>query len=144
MDQMFSAIILKRARTYYEGNLVNIEAITFGEIVGRAEGNREYHLTLKREDSQVRMSCDCPYEGPCKHLAAFLRLLADEPDEELLLFTNEATEDYFQGYLKTLNKTELVNLVQTVRHTGIQNRDSADRCQPPATGCRLYTCREKI
>lgn len=112
LDRSFSPVIIKRAKSYYTDNLVNVEAITFGEILGQAEGNRMYNLSLKREDNQVYMSCDCPYEGPCKHLVAFLRLLADEPDEELLLFTDEATEDYFQGYLKGLNKTELVNLVQ--------------------------------
>lgn len=84
--ELFKPWILERGQEYFECGQV-VRLAEDGPVI-RAEvsGTQEYHVEIRKAGGRVaQMECDCPYAAGgenCKHMAAVLFALEDEPRNE--------------------------------------------------------------
>ncbi|MEM8585705.1 MAG: hypothetical protein AAGF87_15620 [Bacteroidota bacterium] len=112
MDTYFADIILDRAESYYNESGWTIEKVIHQQFRASVWGTREYQVSLDILDNHLAFDCSCPYEAPCKHLAAFIWLLTDEWLDEFNACTKPADQSALRKHLITLSKEELISLVE--------------------------------
>ncbi|MEM9548716.1 MAG: SWIM zinc finger family protein [Bacteroidota bacterium] len=77
LDSMFDTHILGRAYLYT--NAVSIEKKDDLNIFGRVK-EKDYQMQIWAKNNFVHAKCSCPYNGPCKHLAALLLVCLPNTD----------------------------------------------------------------
>ena len=70
--------IFNRGQEYYEEGMV--EELMYNSanntVVASVMGTKEYRVEFYIENNDVQCTCDCPYDGVCKHaIAAFLSII---------------------------------------------------------------------
>lgn len=111
-DRYFSDIILDRTESYAYEDCTQLLGVTPQRIQGASFGSMPYKLSVKLSGSQLSFDCSCPYDGNCKHLAAFLQLLDENWAEELQPFGKLESLSHFSDYLTKRSKKELIVLVE--------------------------------
>ncbi len=103
----FQDKILDRGRRYFEEDRVDDPIIVDGVVLAKVHGTATYSVEFDPERMMLR--CTCPYfdtYGNCKHLAALLYRLADDPEVESL--------DETIRILEKKSKKELVALLKSI------------------------------
>ena len=103
----FKDEILERGRRYFEEDRVDDPIIVDGVVLAKVHGTATYSVEVDPENMMFR--CSCPYfdtYGNCKHLAALLYKLADDPEVESL--------DETRRILERKSKKELVALLNSI------------------------------
>lgn len=76
--KLFSEIILERGWDYFEKDCIDSLSVKTGEANAKVLGTNNYSVKIKWNGSKISsMSCNCPYDGNCKHIAAVLYALKD-------------------------------------------------------------------
>jgi hypothetical protein len=81
----FEDKILERGRRYFEDDRVDDPIIVDGVVRAKVHGTASYSVEVDLEG--MEFYCSCPYfdgYGNCKHLAALLYRLAEDPEVESL------------------------------------------------------------
>ena len=103
------------------------------KISALVKGRESYSVEIYENTGEVVASCTCPYGNICKHIVAVLLYIAENDfgsEEKILTATSngETSENVWQQYLSSLNKNELINLVDKYASASfkkeIQNRAS--------------------
>ena len=76
LDGMFDMNILGRAYLYTDS--ISILEKDQLNISGRVQ-EKDYQMHIKLQDQFVYGECSCPFDGPCKHLAALLLISLNKP-----------------------------------------------------------------
>jgi hypothetical protein len=76
----------------------------------------EYRIEFYLEEGAIHSTCDCPYNGVCKHAVAALLLMIHEGTDNINAFsiagpTTVESLDFFEKYLKSRSKGDLIQLV---------------------------------
>lgn len=105
----FDSQILSRGLDYYSANRVKITGFSQSVIEAQVDGSRVYDVLITFKDSTITsMFCDCPYyqgHGLCKHLAAVLYYIEENPDL--------IKPDNYSDLLNSLSKEELVEFLDS-------------------------------
>lgn len=109
----FGNQILDRGLDYYTDSRVRITRFSPSYVEAYIYGTRAYEVLITFKDSRIiSMFCDCPYcqnHGLCKHLAATLYYLEENPD---LI----KPADY-SDLLNSLSKEELIEFLNSTLQT---------------------------
>jgi hypothetical protein len=108
-EGLFQEKILERGRRYFEEDRVDDPLIVDGVVLAKVHGTATYSVEFDPERMIFR--CSCPYfdsYGNCKHLAALLYRLAEDPEVESL--------DETIRILERKSKKELVALLKSIMH----------------------------
>jgi hypothetical protein len=103
----FKDEVLERGRKYFEEDRVDDPIIVDGVVLAKVHGTATYSVEFDPERRMLH--CTCPYfdtYGNCKHLAALLYRLADDPEVESL--------DETIRILEKKSKKELVALLKSI------------------------------
>ena len=83
---VFITSVYDAAEKLYQEDKVVIDELAPGKVTANvnARGRGKANLTLTYDQSGVVIDCSCKYQkGPCKHTAAFLWVVDDQPDERV-------------------------------------------------------------
>jgi uncharacterized Zn finger protein len=72
LDNIFETHILGRAYEYV--STIKIGETAPNKIAAVSKGVNEYQLFIEYDKAKIIGTCSCPYDGPCKHLAALILL----------------------------------------------------------------------
>ncbi len=103
----FKDEVLERGRRYFEEDRVDDPIIVDGVVRAKVYGTASYSVEVDLEG--MEFYCSCPYfddYGNCKHLAALLYMLAEDPEVESL--------DETIRILEKKSKKELVALLKSI------------------------------
>ena len=106
-EGLFKKEILERGWRYFEEDRVDDPIIADGVLLAKVHGTASYSVEVDPQTLTFR--CSCPYfdtYGNCKHLAALLYRLADDPEVDSL--------DETIRILEKKSKKELVALLQRI------------------------------
>ena len=106
-EGLFEEKILERGWRYFEEDRVDDPIIADGVVRAKVHGTASYAVEVDPE--RMILFCSCPYfdtYGNCKHLAALLYHLADDPEVDSL--------DETIRILERKSKRELVTLLQRI------------------------------
>ena len=128
-------VIYHRGREYYDkGQVKNVSFNSAENTVSAiVKGGEKYKVRIFPENSEIKASCSCPYEGVCKHITAVLILISEKGfDEKPELTRPKSSRDnknmLWKKYLDSLSHEELVVLVDKYApsqyRTEIINRNS--------------------
>jgi uncharacterized Zn finger protein len=131
MDAYFANAILDRAEGYYDERYWSLGTVEAGSLYAKVRGSQVYSVLLMANTGGVQMSCSCPYEGKCKHLAAFIWLITKEWRTELIqaLSDGAVEREAFAAYLNGLDVERLRELV--VRFAPAEFRQSVQLRSAP-------------
>lgn len=109
-QQLFAERIYERGLEYYEGGAVHDIKRTGNKITASVEGSDTYRVMLYiKEEAVYRMTCTCPYAAKgenCKHMAATLLALADNPLSQAESETNDK-ERTWKEILQSMSEREV-------------------------------------
>jgi hypothetical protein len=110
--------VYRRGQEYYEEGMVEelMHNTANNTVVASVMGTKEYSVEFYIENSGVQCTCDCPYDGICKHSIAALLSIIDNGTENIRTFalkspTTVESLDFLKKYLNSISKNELVLLV---------------------------------
>lgn len=84
----FEDLTLKRGFQYYKQNRVkSLRMISSRRIMAVVEGREDYAVSLEL-DHLTESHCDCPVQGPCKHMAAVLMNVAESQERSVNMLAN--------------------------------------------------------
>lgn len=84
MNEYFQEKILQRGLNYYKkGKVISANKINDNTYIFDVDGSVNYCVKIKIHDDEYEMSCNCPYEDNCKHMAACLFYLKFNDEEEI-------------------------------------------------------------
>lgn len=126
--------IFHRGQEYLQEGMVEdlMHNTANNTVIATVKGTREYQIEFYLDEGGVYSSCDCPYDGVCKHTVAALLLMADEGTDNIRTFalnnkTTVESLDFLKKYLKSLSKDNLIQLVMKFAPlnfvTEVQNRE---------------------
>ena len=110
--------IFLRGQEYYEDGMVESFSHNRGNntLTAIVNGSKEYGIEFYIQDGGVYSTCDCPYNGICKHTVAALLYIVHEGIDyigsiDLAGPTIEKSLDFLKKYLNSLSKDDLIRLV---------------------------------
>jgi len=126
--------VFRRGQEYYQEGMVEdfLHNIANNTAVATVKGTKEYRIEFYLEEGSIYSTCDCPYNGVCKHTVAALLLIVHEGTDNIKTFahtgpTTIESLDFLKKYLKSLSKKDLVLLVMKFAPldfvTEVQNRE---------------------
>lgn len=126
--------IFRRGQEYYQEGMVEdvLHNTANNTVVATVKGTREYRIEFYMEEGGIYSTCDCPFNGICKHTIAALLLMLHEGTDNIKTFalpgpTTIESLDFQKKYLKSLSKKDLILLVMKFAPpdfvTEIQNRE---------------------
>ncbi|OKP82244.1 SWIM zinc finger domain-containing protein [Paenibacillus sp. P32E] len=84
----FEDLTLKRGFQYYKQKRVkSLRMISSRRIMAVVEGREDYAVSLEL-DHLTESHCDCPVQGPCKHMAAVLMNVAESQERSVNMLAN--------------------------------------------------------
>lgn len=84
MNKYFNTKVWRKAFEIYRNNqIISVKALNEKEIIAQVQGTACYTVTIKINNDQITMNCNCPYWENCKHEAAVLLYLRDNHEVEL-------------------------------------------------------------
>lgn len=84
----FEDLTLKRGFQYYKQNRVKaLRMISSRRVMAVVEGHEDYAVSIEL-DSLTESHCDCPVQGPCKHMAAVLMNVAESQERSVNMLAN--------------------------------------------------------
>jgi hypothetical protein len=109
--------VFRKGKEYYIDGMV--EDFTHNPGVNTVDatvnGKSEYSIQFYLEDERVYSSCDCPYDGVCKHtVAALLYIINESPVMNTLnipVATKVKSLDFLKRHLNSFSKDDLVIMV---------------------------------
>lgn len=81
LTMLFPVNILGRGFTYYYEKQIQQLKIEAGKITAKVSGSEEYTTQIMQSDQEVYGSCNCLFEGKCKHIAALIIYTLHEVDQ---------------------------------------------------------------
>lgn len=72
LTTLFPVSILGRGFTYYYEDWIKELLIKQDHIQATVSGNANYSILIQQKGDDFYGSCDCPFEGKCKHMAAVM------------------------------------------------------------------------
>ena len=72
LTTLFPVPILGRGFTYYYEDWIKNLLIQQDYIQATVSGNSDYSIRIQQKGGNLYGSCDCPFEGKCKHMAAVM------------------------------------------------------------------------
>ncbi|WP_187355357.1 SWIM zinc finger family protein [Paenibacillus tengchongensis] len=85
---LFDDLTLKRGFQYYKQQRVHApNMFSPVKMMALVEGREDYAVVLEL-DHLSRSRCDCPMQGPCKHMAAALMAYAEKQERSVHLIAN--------------------------------------------------------
>ena len=103
--------IFRRGQEYYEEGMVEELLHNKGNntVVATVMGSMEYRIEFYQKEGGICSTCDCPYNGVCKHTVAALMLMIHEGIEGINTFsvagpTTIESFDFLEKYLKSRSK----------------------------------------
>jgi hypothetical protein len=126
--------IFRRGQEYYQEGMVEELLYNKGNntVFATVKGTREYRIEFYMDKGGIYSTCDCPFDGVCKHTVAALLLMVHEGTDKIKTFilpgpTTVESLDFLKKYLKSLSKNDLVLLVMKFAPTNfvteVQNRE---------------------
>jgi len=109
--------VFNRGQEYYEEGMV--EELMYNKanntVIATVKGTREYQIEFRLEEGGIYSTCNCPYDGVCKHTVAVLLNLIHEGTDNIATYTlncptTAESLDFLKKYLETLSKKDLVLL----------------------------------
>ncbi|OKP99508.1 SWIM zinc finger domain-containing protein [Paenibacillus sp. P46E] len=84
----FEDLTLKRGFQYYKQKRVkSLRMISSRRVMAVVEGREDYAVSLEL-DRLTESHCDCPVQGPCKHMAAVLMNVAESQERSVNMLAN--------------------------------------------------------
>ncbi|MBW4084771.1 SWIM zinc finger domain-containing protein [Paenibacillus sp. S150] len=84
----FEDLTLKRGFQYYKQNRVKaLRMVSSRRVMAVVEGHEDYAVSMEL-DSLTESHCDCPVQGPCKHMAAVLMNVAESQERSVNMLAN--------------------------------------------------------
>ena len=132
--------IFNRGQEYYEEGMV--EELMYNKanntVIATVKGTREYQIEFRLEEGGIYSTCDCPYDGVCKHTVAVLLNFIHEGTDNIATYTlncptTAESLDFLKKYLETLSKKDLVlltmkfapaNFIMEVRNREMPENDA--------------------
>ncbi|HLC32209.1 MAG TPA: hypothetical protein VJJ82_00115 [Candidatus Nanoarchaeia archaeon] len=119
LEQEFDSTIWQRGKDYYHEGLVRNVVKEKNQITAQCKGNSLYHLKIKLSNGE--MSCSCPCDFTCKHLAALVMWLEkNKPYESAQL----------ESQLSSLSKQELIIRLKIILERNPDQRNYFSNCNP--------------
>jgi hypothetical protein len=126
--------IFRRGQEYYQEGMVEdvLHNTANNTVFATVKGTREYRIEFYMDKGGIYSTCDCPFDGVCKHTVAALLLMVHEGTDKIRTFTlpgptTVESLDFLKKYLKSLSKNDLVLLVMKFAPTNfvteVQNRE---------------------
>jgi len=109
--------VFNRGQEYYEEGMV--EELMYNKanntVIATVKGTREYQIEFRLEEGGIYSTCNCPYDGVCKHTVAVLLNFIHEGTDNIATYTSNCPTtaeslDFLKKYLETLSKKDLVLL----------------------------------
>ena len=130
--------IFRRGQEYYEEGMVEelMHNKANNTVIATVKGSREYQIEFRLEEGGVYSTCDCPYDGVCKHTVAVLLNLIHEGTDNIGTYTlncptTAESLDFLKKYLETLSKKDLVLLAMKFAPvnfiTEVRNREMPEK-----------------
>ncbi len=130
--------IFSRGQEHYEEGKVEelMHNTANNTVVASVIGTKEYRVEFYIESGNVLGTCDCPYDGVCKHTVAALLSMVNNGTENIRTFalkipTTVESLDFLKIYLETLSKKDLVLLAMKFAPTNfileVQNRKMTEK-----------------
>ena len=117
LHSLFAPSVLARGQNYFHNDWVTKVQYEASRIKAEIVGSELYETQLFLQEKEVYYTCDCPFGGACKHLAALLIYLKHTATSEELQQVEKALDasigSTFDQYLQQLSHAELVELVKT-------------------------------
>jgi uncharacterized Zn finger protein len=120
--------IFLRGVEYCDSHLVKNAAYSSDEnkVKASVKGGEKYNVEIFEHNYEIMGSCTCPYEGVCKHIVAVLLFISENGFKKLIKESNsknndKKNEDHWYQYLSTLDKNELIKLVDKYAPKSFRN-----------------------
>ncbi len=120
--------IFLRGVEYCDSHLVKNAAYSSDEnkVKASVKGGEKYNVEIFEHNYEIMGSCTCPYEGVCKHIVAVLLFISENGFKKLIKESNsknddKKNEDHWDQYLSTLDKNELIKLVDKYAPKSFRN-----------------------
>lgn len=148
--------IYQKGRNYYQDGMVGeVEITREGRIEAEVSGTDDYTVELFEKNGGVYGKCSCPYsrewDGPCKHIAAVLLHLCDEPPEgdwpTQTNITEKSTgrpDDAFEKFLVEQSQDQLRQLVRQLATPEFRAEIALRHSSPDAKAQTFFDVRAKI
>jgi len=129
--------VYQRGLEYYQEGMVEDILHQKGNntVVAEVKGTKKYRIEFYIDENKIYSTCDCPYAGVCKHtIAALLWMVLENTGSissvDLPSPTTNESLDFLKGYLESLSKADLVQMVMKFAPnnfiTEVQNRKVRD------------------
>lgn len=153
---ILSSGIYQKGRDYYQDGMVGeVEITREGRIEAEVSGTDEYTVELFEKNGGVYGKCSCPYgrewDGPCKHIAAVLLHLCDEPPEgDWPMQTNVAEkstgspDNAFEKFLAEQSQDQLRQLVRQLATPDFRAEIALRHGSPDLKAQTFFDVRAKI
>ncbi|MBN2863792.1 MAG: hypothetical protein JXN62_11550 [Bacteroidales bacterium] len=109
--------VYRRGQEYYEEGMVEelVHNKANNTVIATVNGTREYQIEFSLEEGGIYSTCDCPYDGVCKHTVAVLLNFIHQGTDNIATYTlncptTAESLDFLKKYLETLSKKDLVLL----------------------------------
>jgi hypothetical protein len=130
--------IYRRGQEYYEEGMVEelMHNKANNTVIATVKGTREYQIEFGLEEGGIYSTCDCPYDGVCKHTVAVLLNFVHEGTDNIATYTlncptTAESLNFLKKYLETLSKKDLVLLAMKFAPanfiTEVQNREMPEK-----------------
>ena len=128
--KLFEPHIVVRGRDYFNaGHVLDIDAYATGAYSVMVAGTEVYYVEVELDNAGniQRLSCDCPYELPCKHMVAALLAIqegrvqqtsAETPSPDMVKSNKSTLKTLLGGLSKELLIEELCHIA--ARHPGVK------------------------
>lgn len=110
--------IFRRGQEYFEDGMVEELLHNKGNntVIATVMGTREYQIEFYLEEGGIHSTCDCPFNGVCKHTVAAMLIMIHDGVHNINSFaiagpTTIESLDFLKKYLKSLSKGDLIQLV---------------------------------
>lgn len=151
---MLASGIYQKGRNYYQDGAVGEVEITHeGRIEAEVSGTDDYTVELFEKNGGVYGKCSCPYSrewgGPCKHIAAVLLHLCDEPPEgdwppQAAEKNTGGAADIFEKFLAEQSQDQLRQLVRQLATPEFRAEIALRHSSPDAKAQTFFDVRAKI
>jgi len=130
--------VYRRGQEYYEESMVEelMHNKANNTVIATVIGTKEYSVEFYIENNSVQITCNCPYDGVCKHAVAALLSIVNNGTENIRTFalkspTTAESLDFLKKYLESLSKQELVTLAMKFAPENfiseVQNREMSEK-----------------
>ncbi len=107
---IFGTTIFMRGLEYHHDGLVELLVSGEDHVEAIVDGTEAYSIEVDRNGKNLSFYCSCPFDGPCKHIAATLlqaREEAEENEDQLSFYHPKVATPAWQTYFQQMGAGEI-------------------------------------